>query len=249
MLNLDIESEMAHAVKSLGFSIEDLYAEEDDYMLGNGSEGRTRRLPARMPLPRRDTPPWPTASRYDYGQFNQEIRNGVQIERPNDWMRRGNPWEILRLEYTCTVKFGGKCRLPEPCGPARPLRMEKQRDRSRDPVRHPDRRLPERDRQYASALVGPLVRGVPARLPEPRRLRARLRGQIEIRPHHPAPVSGRGCPARHGPAHEAAVFFHQRLAARTSSAGSSRTTIHRRILTRRSPFISGGAAARLPFRR
>ncbi len=119
MLSLGIESEMAHAVKSLDYSIEELYAEEDDYMLGNGSEGRIS-VCFLEALASQGYPAMAYGIRYDYGQFNQEIRNGVQIERPNDWMRRGNPWEILRLEYTCTVKFGGKCcflNSSEPLGP------------------------------------------------------------------------------------------------------------------------------------
>ena len=119
MLSLDIESEMAHAVKSLGFSIEDLYAEEDDYMLGNGSEGRSA-VCLLDALASQGYPAMAYGIRYDYGQFNQEIHNGVQIERPNDWMRRGNPWEILRLEYTCMVKFGGKCRYLNPADPLGP---------------------------------------------------------------------------------------------------------------------------------
>ncbi len=119
MLSLDIESEMARAVKSLGFSIEDLYAEEDDYMLGNGSEGRSS-VCLLDALASQGYPAMAYGIRYDYGQFNQEIHNGVQIERPNDWIRRGNPWEILRLEYTCTVKFGGKCRNANPADPLGP---------------------------------------------------------------------------------------------------------------------------------
>ncbi|MGA3052142.1 MAG: glycogen/starch/alpha-glucan family phosphorylase [Chitinispirillaceae bacterium] len=119
MLHLGIESGMTQAVKSLGFSIEDLYAEEDDYQLGNVSEERIT-VCLLDALASQGYPAMAYGIRYDYGQFNQEIRNGVQTERPNDWMRRGNPWEILRLEYTCTVKFGGKCRILNPSEPLGP---------------------------------------------------------------------------------------------------------------------------------
>jgi starch phosphorylase len=108
MLSLDIENEITQAVKSLGFSIDDVYAQEDDCMLGNGSEGRL----AACLLEALATQGYPAIGygiRYEYGQFQQEIRNGLQIERPNDWLRRGNPWEIVRPEYACSVRFGGEC--------------------------------------------------------------------------------------------------------------------------------------------
>jgi starch phosphorylase len=119
MLNLDIENEMTQTVKSLGFSIDELYAQEDDCMLGNGSEGRL----AACLLETLATQGYPAVGygiRYEYGQFQQEIRNGLQIERPNDWLQRGNPWEIVRPEYACTVKLGGECHRinhDKPLGP------------------------------------------------------------------------------------------------------------------------------------
>ena len=108
MLNLNVENEMTQAVKSLGFSLDDLYAQEDDCMLGNGSEGRL----AACLLEALATQGYPAVGygiRYEYGQFQQEIRNGLQVERPNDWLQRGNPWEIVRPEYGCTVRFCGEC--------------------------------------------------------------------------------------------------------------------------------------------
>lgn len=46
--------------------------------------------------------------RYDYGIFAQKIKDGHQFEEPDHWLRNGNPWEIVRHEYTQKVKFGGK---------------------------------------------------------------------------------------------------------------------------------------------
>jgi starch phosphorylase len=109
ILNLDIEDEICQMVTSLGCSVEGLYAQEDDCMLGNGSEGRL----AACFLEAMATQGYPAVGygiRYEYGQFQQEIRNGLQVERPNDWLKRGNPWEIVRPEYACTVRFGGECR-------------------------------------------------------------------------------------------------------------------------------------------
>jgi glycogen phosphorylase len=108
ILNLGIENDLAQAASSLGFSIDDLYTQEDDCMIGNGSEGR---LAASLleALASQGYPAMGYGIRYEFGQFKQELRSGLQVERPNDWMRRGNPWEIVRPEYQCTVNFGGEC--------------------------------------------------------------------------------------------------------------------------------------------
>src|SRR5438876_469962 len=45
--------------------------------------------------------------RYEFGIFDQVIRNGAQIERPEEWLRKGNPWEIGRPERMQQVRFGG----------------------------------------------------------------------------------------------------------------------------------------------
>ncbi|MBN1131376.1 MAG: glycogen/starch/alpha-glucan family phosphorylase [Chitinispirillaceae bacterium] len=108
LLSLEAENEVMRAVESLGVQMDDLLAQEDDCMLGNGSEGRL----AACLLEALATQKFPAVGygiRYEYAQFHQEIRNGIQIERPNDWLRRGNPWEIVRPEYACTVRFGGEC--------------------------------------------------------------------------------------------------------------------------------------------
>ncbi|MBN1130762.1 MAG: glycogen/starch/alpha-glucan family phosphorylase [Chitinispirillaceae bacterium] len=109
IMNHGIEQEMAHAVKSLGFSIDTVYEQEDDFMLGNGSEARLAACLLEA-MASHGFPAMAYGLRYEYGLFRQEIRNGVQIERPNDWLRRGNPWEIERPEYCHTVQFGGECR-------------------------------------------------------------------------------------------------------------------------------------------
>jgi len=45
--------------------------------------------------------------RYEFGMFDQEIRDGWQLEKPDEWLRLGNPWEIARPEYGVPVRFGG----------------------------------------------------------------------------------------------------------------------------------------------
>ncbi len=46
--------------------------------------------------------------RYEFGIFDQAIRDGWQVERTDKWLRFGNPWEIVRSEVTCEVPFGGR---------------------------------------------------------------------------------------------------------------------------------------------
>jgi starch phosphorylase len=119
LLSLEDESEIMPAVNSLGSPVDNIFAQEDDCMLGNGSEGRL----AACLLEALATQSFPAVGygiRYEYAQFHQEIRNGIQVERPNDWLRRGNPWEIVRPEYACSVRFGGECRrvrVEETMGP------------------------------------------------------------------------------------------------------------------------------------
>src|SRR3989442_10285626 len=45
--------------------------------------------------------------RYEFGMFDQEIKDGWQVEKPDEWLRLGNPWEIARPEYGVPVRFGG----------------------------------------------------------------------------------------------------------------------------------------------
>jgi len=45
--------------------------------------------------------------RYEFSIFDQEIQDGWQVERTNQWLRLGIPWEMLRPEISCRVNFGG----------------------------------------------------------------------------------------------------------------------------------------------
>jgi starch phosphorylase len=54
-----------------------------------------------------DLPAWGYGIRYNYGIFRQEIRHGYQVEVPDYWLVRGNPWEIERFDVTYPVRFYG----------------------------------------------------------------------------------------------------------------------------------------------
>ena len=107
MVNLGIESQFITAVRSLGHSIEELYAQEDDFELGYASKGGCG-LPAGV-SGYIGIACLAYGLRYDYAQFQQDIKNGIQVERPYDWLHRCHPCEIVRPEYSCSVGFAGEC--------------------------------------------------------------------------------------------------------------------------------------------
>ncbi len=110
LLNLDIEDATAEALERLGLNLEDVYEREKDAGLGNGGLGRL----AACFLDSCATLGLPVIGygiRYHYGMFHQRIENGHQIEEPDSWLREGFPWEIERIEFAQTVRFGGRSAL------------------------------------------------------------------------------------------------------------------------------------------
>ncbi|MDG5814494.1 glycogen/starch/alpha-glucan family phosphorylase [Chitinispirillales bacterium ANBcel5] len=119
ILSLGIMEAMTSAVESLGFSIDELYQKEDDFELGNDGKSRVAAcfLEAAATL---DIPVMAYGLRYDYGQFQQQIKNGTQVEKPYDWLHRGHPWEIVRPEYSCSIQFAGDCKRANDSTPLGP---------------------------------------------------------------------------------------------------------------------------------
>jgi glycogen phosphorylase len=107
MLNLGIYEQCRAAMKSMGIELSDVLEQEADAGLGNGGLGRLAAcfLDSLATL---GMPGFGYGIRYEFGIFEQEIRNGFQIEKPEEWLRFPNPWEIERPEYTQTVRFGGR---------------------------------------------------------------------------------------------------------------------------------------------
>jgi len=91
----------------IGYSLEDLYEEETDAALGNGGLGRLAAcfIDSMATL---EIPAWGYGIRYDYGIFKQVIKDGYQVEIPDFWLTRGNPWEIERQDVTYQIRFYGK---------------------------------------------------------------------------------------------------------------------------------------------
>ena len=107
MINLGVYDAAVEALKELGLKLERLRDEEVDAGLGNGGLGRLAACfldsMATMELPAGGY-----GIRYDYGIFRQIIQNGYQVEEPDNWLSRGNPWEIRRPELARSIQFGGR---------------------------------------------------------------------------------------------------------------------------------------------
>jgi starch phosphorylase len=106
VLNLDMENALASSLRSFGCALEEVLEQERDPGLGNGGLGRL----AACFLDSCATLSYPVTGygiRYDYGIFEQRIRNGHQQEVPDHWLEGGTPWELVSLENTRRVKFGG----------------------------------------------------------------------------------------------------------------------------------------------
>ena len=105
-LNLGLDDIATEVLHDLGLSFEELAALEHDAGLGNGGLGRLAACfidsCATLQLPVTGY-----GLRYEYGMFQQEIKDGHQYENPDHWLRDGNPWELERPELSQRVKFGG----------------------------------------------------------------------------------------------------------------------------------------------
>ena len=107
LLNLGVEEETREALERIGLDLEDVCDRERDTGLGNGGLGRL----AACFLDSCATLALPVIGygiRYQYGMFHQRIDNGYQVEEADSWLREGFPWEIERIEYAQTIRFGGR---------------------------------------------------------------------------------------------------------------------------------------------
>ena len=106
-LNLGMEQPLRDGLQAFSRNMEDVEETEIDAALGNGGLGRLAAcfLDSMATL---DLPGQGYGIRYEYGMFNQRIKNGEQVERPDNWLRFGNPWEFHRPEHMYPVKFFGR---------------------------------------------------------------------------------------------------------------------------------------------
>jgi starch phosphorylase len=106
LVNLEAFDEVKSALKELGFDINRIEDQEPDSALGNGGLGRLAAcfLDSLATL---NYPAYGCGIRYRYGMFKQQIRDGYQVEVPDNWLENGNPFELRRPEYTQEIHFGG----------------------------------------------------------------------------------------------------------------------------------------------
>ena len=106
IINLKGNQAIKEAIEELGMDLDVIEDQEPDAALGNGGLGRL----AACFLDSLSTlgyPAYGCGIRYKYGMFKQAIKDGYQVERPDDWLKDGNPFEIKRPEYAVEIKFGG----------------------------------------------------------------------------------------------------------------------------------------------
>ena len=106
MLSLGITDNVRQAMRELDIDLDALIAHEEEPGLGNGGLGRLAACYMES-LATLKVPAIGYGIRYEFGIFDQEIRDGWQVERTDKWLRFGNPWEIARPTITFDVKFGG----------------------------------------------------------------------------------------------------------------------------------------------
>src|SRR5947207_3440239 len=107
LVNLGIYDQVRKAIQDSGLDLEALLEQEEEPGLGNGGLGRLAAcfLDSMATL---GIPCIGYGIRYEFGIFDQALRDGWQLELTDKWLRLGNPWEIPRPEIVFDVKFGGR---------------------------------------------------------------------------------------------------------------------------------------------
>jgi len=107
LVNLGIEASVREALAALGQDLDALLALEEEPGLGNGGLGRLAACYLDS-LSTLEVPAIGYGIRYEFGIFDQQIRDGWQVESTDKWLQKGNPWEIVRPELCYCVGFGGR---------------------------------------------------------------------------------------------------------------------------------------------
>ena len=110
LINMTAYKEVKEALEEMGLNLNELEDQEPDPALGNGGLGRLAAcfLDSLASL---GYAAYGCGIRYRYGMFKQKIENGYQVEKPDNWLKDGNPFELRRPEYAKEVRFGGNIRV------------------------------------------------------------------------------------------------------------------------------------------
>jgi starch phosphorylase len=136
LLSLGLTTAARTALGAHGVSLDELIEHEEEPGLGNGGLGRLAAC-FMDSLATLDLPAIGHGLRYEFGIFDQDIRDGWQVERTDRWLRNGNPWEVRRFEIEHRVGFGG----------------------------HTERSLDEHGRMHVRWIPERIVKGVPYDIP------------------------------------------------------------------------------------
>ena len=110
LINMTAYKDIAEALDEMGIDLNMVEDQEPDPALGNGGLGRLAAcfLDSLASL---GYAAYGCGIRYRYGMFKQKIENGYQVEKPDNWLKNGNPFELRRPEYAKEVRFGGTIRV------------------------------------------------------------------------------------------------------------------------------------------
>ena len=106
LINLTAYQEVKEALDEMGFDLNTIEDQEPDPALGNGGLGRLAACFMES-LATLGYPAYGCGIRYRYGMFKQKIKDGYQVEVPDNWLKNGYPFELRRPEHSFEVKFGG----------------------------------------------------------------------------------------------------------------------------------------------
>lgn len=106
LINLKEYKDVREALEEIGLNLDEIEDQEPDPALGNGGLGRLAACFMES-LATLGYPAYGCGIRYRYGMFKQKIKDGYQVEVPDNWLKNGYPFELRRPEYSYEVKFGG----------------------------------------------------------------------------------------------------------------------------------------------
>lgn len=109
LINLKAYKEVKEALEEIGLNLDEIEDQEPDPALGNGGLGRLAACFMES-LATLGYAAYGCGIRYRYGMFKQQIKDGFQVEVPDNWLKNGYPFELRRPEYSYEVKFGGYVR-------------------------------------------------------------------------------------------------------------------------------------------
>ena len=151
LLNLGIEDAARAALAALGQDLDDVLACEEEPGLGNGGLGRLAAcyLDSLATLER---PAIGYGIRYEFGIFDQEIHDGWQVEKTDNWLADGNPWEIAKPDAELPGQLGRPHRALRRRRRPRPGALGARAGRQGRLLRHPDPGLRREHLQHADAV-------------------------------------------------------------------------------------------------